>query len=129
MSETPKSDLDSFEAEDKDELIIGLGEMTGLDDAHVQMLVEAFPVIGFPVMVRAVSATQKEQAKGFFRCLEMTYKGVTFRLASRMEKGRYFSGEVSSSDGKSSASMRFDQGKPAGSNPDDRTREIDDKWN
>lgn len=129
MKETVGSDLETFTTEDMEELVIGLGEMTGLDDAHVHMLLEAFPEIGFPVMVRAVSATKKEQAKGFFNCLEMTYNGITFRLAGRMDGGSHFIGEVSSSDGKSSAFVRFDQGNPIGDGRDDRTKEIDDDWN
>ena len=129
MSETPKSDLETFTTEDMDELVIGLGEMTGLDDAHVHMLLEAFPEIGFPVMVRAVRATPKEQTKGLLLCLEMTFNGITFRLAGRMIKGRYFKGEISSSDGKSSAYVNFDQGNASAGEPDDRTGEIDDKWN
>ena len=129
MRESPESDLASFAAEDMDELVIGLGEMTGLDDEHVHMLLKAFPEFGFPVTVRAVGATAKEQAKGLFTCLEMTCDGITFRLAGRMDGGRKYIGEVSSSDGKTSAFVRFDQGSANGSGPDDRTRDIDDKWN
>jgi|WetSurMetagenome_2_1015567.scaffolds.fasta_scaffold215698_2 hypothetical protein len=129
MSETSESGPKVFTAENMDDLLIGLGEMIGMDDQHVRMLLESLPEISLPFVICEVSPSPQEQEKGLFHCLEMTYGGQTYRVASKIEKGQVFIGEVRSADGKTTAYMRFVPENITGREADERTRLIDKEWN
>jgi len=124
-----ESDLKAFSADNMDDLMIGVGEITGLDDGHVRMLFEALPRITFPIMVESTGVTAQEKGKGFFRCLALTYPdGKSLRTAYKIEADRFFIAEVSTSDGATCAFISFDQTN-IGGDPGKGIGSAGEEWN
>jgi hypothetical protein len=129
MKETVKSDLKSFETEDMDELIAGLGEMTGLDDEQVKQLLQIMPDISGPVCVDDISDLESEKAKGFARCIRVSFaNGKSIAVAKRIDGDRFYIGEFSSPAAAPQQKVQFDRVEITGRDLDGAIKTIDDDW-
>jgi|WetSurMetagenome_2_1015567.scaffolds.fasta_scaffold215698_3 hypothetical protein len=131
MDEAPNSDLRLFSTDDFDELFIGVGEMTGLDDRDVNYLLEGIPNKRGPIKVRNVCALDPEKAKIYSVFLELSYPdGETFSVGMTKQNGTFFTVNKAGSwvTGAINEGMIFVPPKPAESASEPDTSAVDESW-
>jgi len=95
MNESQCSELKGFDTEDMANLAIGIGQMTGLDDKDVELLMMCMPKTG-TVKVLDISSPELEKSSGLAQCIKVTFSsGQTYKIAKIGQEGRYHIYEMS----------------------------------